>query len=157
MGTTVKGYARARAQRGVSRGLLSTVPSPPPAPSWPVTSEDVVHSKHPATDTDSAHFPGNPGRDTQLPPLPTMRVCFSHVLAPEMKLGGMEIKSRPLNHMVRERRVAAPSSSWWAEGDAPSRWDVYLERCLDSGPLEPTVGCLDCSKTISDSHQGLRI
>ena len=46
MGTTVKGYPRARAWHGVSRVLLSTVPSPLPAQSWPVTSEDVVHSKN---------------------------------------------------------------------------------------------------------------
>ena len=95
-----------------AQSLLLCLPSPGLSPLKMLFTARTSHSKHPATDPDSALFPGNLDRDTQLPPLPTMWVCSSRVLAPERKLGGMEIKSRPLSHMAREARVAAPSSSW---------------------------------------------
>lgn len=56
--------------------LLLLLPSPGLLPLKMLFTARTPHSKHPATDPDLAHFPGNPDHDTQLPPLPTMWVFF---------------------------------------------------------------------------------
>lgn len=145
VGTAVKGYPRARAWLLPSPGLL---------PLKMLFTARTPHSKHPATDPDSAHFQ-RPRTVTPVPPLPTMWF-FPAVSC--LRDEAWRHGDKNHSHWITWRGIVAPSHPPGGLKEMLQAGGMSTWRWLDSRSPGAHSGLAGPQQDhLPDSHQGLRI